>query len=390
MNIIKRWSIWFAISTATVSLVPAADTLPLKEPRLTEEQGKAQLESFSKTWHTRAEWEARAKNIRECILREAHLTPLPTRSPLKPIIWGKQVRNGYTVENVAFESLPGFFVTGNLYRPLGEKGPFPAVLCPHGHSKQGRLDPATIARGATLARMDAVAFAYDMVGFNDSAQAKHDDENVLTLQLWDSMRALDFLTSLPEVDVKRIGCSGESGGGTQTFLLCATDPRVVVSVPVVMVSAHFFGGCKCESGLPIHHSDKHDTDNAEIAALFAPKPMCLVSDGKDWTKNVPQVEFPYIQSVYKLYGAAEKVESVHLPEEGHDYGPSKRDAMYRFMAKHLGLNLKAVMVDGKIDEVDTTLDPNSLVVFNADHSRPDYALKDGTEVAAALEAAKRR
>jgi len=391
ISIAKRCLIWFAISTATVSLVPAADTLPFKEPRLTEEQGKAQLEAFSKTWHNRAEWESRAKNIREGILREAHLMPLPPRSPLKPIIWGKQVRNGYTVENVAFESLPGFFVTGNLYRPLEKsRGKIPGVLCPHGHSKMGRLDPATITRAATLARMGAVAIAYDMVGYNDLAQAKHDDENVLTLQLWDSMRALDFLTSLPEVDAKKIGCSGESGGGTQTFLLGATDPRVAVSVPVVMVSAHFFGGCKCESGLPIHHTDKHDTDNVEIAALFAPKPMCLVSDGKDWTKNVPQVEFPYIQSVYKLYGASGKIENVHLPEEGHDYGRSKRDAMYRFMAKHLGLNLKLVIADGKMDEADTTLDPNTLRVFNEDHQRPDYALKDGTDVAAALEIAKRR
>ena len=379
---------WVTAASVAMAITAVGGPLPMKEPRLTEEQGKAQLEEFSKTWHTRVEWETRAKNIREGILREAHLTPLPARCPLKPIIWGKQVRNGYTVENVAFESLPGFFVTGNLYRPLGEKGPFPGVLCPHGHSKQGRLDPATITRAATLARMGAVAFAYDMVGYNDSAQAKHDDDNVLTLQLWDSMRALDFLTSLPEVDAKKIGCSGESGGGTQTFLLCATDTRVAVSVPVVMVSAHFFGGCECESGLPIHHSDKHDTDNVEIAALFAPKPMCLVSDGKDWTKNVPEVEFPYLQKVYKLYGAADKVENVHLPEEGHDYGPSKRDAMYRFMAKHLGLNLKAVMADGKIDEADTVLDPKSLQVFNEDHPRPDYALKDGTAVAAALETAR--
>lgn len=390
MNLIKRWSIWLDISALATQLVAGADSLPMKEPRLTEEQGREQLEAFSKTWHTRAEWEARAKNIRECILREAHLTPLPARCSLKPIIWGKQVRNGYTVENVAFESLPGFFVTGNLYRPLKAVGPFPVVLCPHGHSKQGRLDPATITRAATLARMGALAFAYDMVGYNDSSQAKHTDENVLTLQLWDSMRVLDFVTSLPEVDVKRIGCSGESGGGTQTFLLCATDNRVAVSVPVVMVSAHFFGGCKCESGLPIHHTDKHDTDNAEIAALFAPKPQCLVSDGNDWTKNVPQVEFPYIQSVYKLYNAIGNVENVHLPEEGHDYGPSKRDAMYRFMAKHLGLDLKAATTpDGKIDESDTTLEPKSLQVFTEDHPRPSYALKDGAEVGAALAAAQK-
>lgn len=390
MNTAKHWSIYLAISCVTVSLLSAAEALPMKEPRLTEEQGKEQLAAFAKTWHTRAEWEARAKNIRGGILREAHLTPLPTRCPLKPIIWGKQVRNGYTVENVAFESLPGFFVTGNLYRPLGEKGPFPAVMCPHGHSQMGRLDPATITRAATLARMGAIAFAYDMVGYNDSSQTTHKDDNVLTLQLWDSMRVLDFLNSLSDVDPKKIGCSGESGGGTQTFMLCATDNRVAVSVPVVMVSAHFFGGCKCESGLPIHHTDKHDTDNVEIAALFAPKPMCLVSDGQDWTKNVPEVEFPYIQNVYKLYDAVGNVENVHLPNEGHDYGPSKRDAMYRFMAKHLGLKLDAVMANGKIDEVDTALDPKSLHVFNEDHLRPAYALKDGTEIAAALDAARRR
>jgi hypothetical protein len=380
---------WFSISLLTLHALAATDPLPMKEPRLTEEQGRSQLEAFAKTWHTRAQWEARAKNIRECILREAHLAPLPARCPLKPIIWGKQVLRGYTVENVEFESLPGFFVTGNLYRPLSEKGPLPVVLCPHGHSKLGRLDPATITRAATLAKMGAVAFAYDMVGYNDSSQVTHKDDNVLTLQLWDSMRVLDFVTSLPGIDAKRIGCSGESGGGTQTFMLSAVDDRVAVSVPVVMVSAHFFGGCKCESGLPIHHSDKHDTDNAEIAALFAPKPMCVISDGQDWTKNVPQVEFPYIQSVYKLYDAVGSVENVHLADEGHDYGPSKRDAMYRFMAKHLGLNLKAVLTsDGKIDESDATVDPRTLQVFTENHPRPSDALKDSAEVAAALESAK--
>ena len=375
------------LSFMILSATPA--TLPMKEPRQTEKQGREQLAAFAKTWHTRAEWEARAKNIRESILREAKLTPLPSRCDLKPTVWGKQERKGYTIENVSFESLPGFFVTGNLYRPTEGKGPRAAILCPHGHGPRARFNEATQTRSATLARMGAIAFAYDMVGIGDSTQLVHTNACGVTLQLWNSIRALDFVTSLPGVDPARLGCTGESGGGTQTFLLAAVDNRLAVSVPVVMVSAHFFGGCRCESGMPIHHSDTHDTDNAEIAALFAPKPQCIISDGKDWTKNVPEVEFPYIQSVYKLYGAADRVENVHLPEEGHDYGPSKRAAMYRFMAKRLGLNLKVVTnSDGTLDESDATVEPKSLEVFNEDHPRPAYALNGEDEAFRALEKAK--
>src|SRR5262245_57548640 len=345
-----------------------AASLPMKEPRLTEEQGKAQLEEFARMWHTRGAREARAKNIRESILREAHLSPLPVRNDLKPIVWGKQECRGYTVENVAFESLPGFFVTGNLYRPTEGKGPFAGVLCPHGHGPKARFNAATQARSAVLARMGAVVFAYDMLGIGESRQTTHADDNVLTLQLWDSMRALDFLTSFPDVDPKRIGCTGESGGGTQTFLLGAVDDRVKVSVPVVMVSAHFFGGCKCESGLPLHHGPDHDTDNVEFAGLFAPKPQLLISDGKDWTKNVPDVELPYLRSVYKLYRAEKNLENVHLMDEGHDYGPSKREAMYRFMAKHLKLDFeKATRADGRIDEADTFLDESVITVFTPEN-----------------------
>ncbi len=351
----------------------------------TEAEGKAQLARFAASYTTLDQWQTRAKTIREGILRGLRLTNPPVRCDLKPVIHSRRVHNGYSVENVAIESLPGFWVTGNLYRPLDANGPHAGILCPHGHSKLGRLGEDVQTRSATLARMGAVVFAYDMTGRGESNQTTHKDENLGAFQTWNSIRGVDFLLSLG-ADANRIGVTGESGGGTQTFLLTAVDDRVKAAVPVVMVSAHFFGGCICESFMPIHRSDKHETNNADIAALAAPRPLLLISDGKDWTKNTPDVEFPYIRNVYKLYGAEGNVENLHLAAEGHDYGPSKRQGMYKFMAKHLGLNFQAVAkADGSADESAVTIEkPETLYVWTAEHPRPDYALKDGNAIAEAM------
>jgi len=367
-----------------------------KKPQLcrghyhSEEAARDQLAAFARSCSNLDEWKTRAKRIRVGILRGAELLPMPKKCPPNPIIHSERKYKSYTVENVAFESLPGFFVTGNLYRPREVEGPFAGVLCPHGHFREpnggGRFRDDMQKRCATLARMGAVVFSYDMVGWGESDQVSHKHTKVLALQLLNSIRALDFLASLKDVDLNRIGVTGASGGGTQTFLLTAVDDRVAVSVPVVMVSAHFFGGCVCESGMPIHKSAAHETNNAEIAALAAPRPQLIISDGRDWTKNTPNVEFPYIKNVYRLYDAQSNVENLHLPDEGHDYGPSKRAGAYKFLAKHLGLSLdKVTKPDGSIDETDILIEkPETMRVFCPEHPRPKHAVKDSEAIGTLL------
>jgi hypothetical protein len=388
------------------ALLPALSTLAAestpKPPHQTEAAAVAQLQRFAQSFHTQAEWQARALRNRQGILAGANLDPLPVRTPLKPIVRGKQIRNGYTIENVAFESLPGFFCTGNLYRPSGQSGPFAGVLCPHGHFNEpdpsdqkkrrnvARLLPYVQTRCGTLARMGAVVFAWDMVGYGESTQVPHANTNVLTLQIWNGFRAADFLLSQPDVDPKRLGITGESGGGTQSFLIGALDERISAAAPTVMVSAHFFGGCNCESGLPIHRSANHECNNTDITAMMAPRPLLVVSCGADWTKNVPGVEFPYIWRVFQLFGAEKNVENRHLPYEQHDYGPSKRLAMYQFFGRHLNLDLTRVTLPGGgINESDVVVEnPDTLRVFTAANPRPSDAVASPEAVMVALAQAK--
>ncbi|TWT78938.1 hypothetical protein CA13_03350 [Planctomycetes bacterium CA13] len=385
------------VAVASVAVAPAIgdDTTETKPPTLcvgnyqTEAEAVQQLKRFAAGYSTRQEWNARAKKIRKQILTGTELWPLPERTPLNPIIRKKRDYDGYSVEAAAFEARPGFFVFGNLYRPAGQKGPFPGVLCPHGHARGpegGRLRADHQHRCATLARMGAVVFAYDMVGFGDSEQHgwDHKHSQVMTLQTWSSIRALDFLQSLPDVEPEMLAVTGCSGGGTQTFLLSAIDDRVKVSVPVVMVSAHFFGGCQCESGMPIHKTEKLETSNVEIAALAAPRLMLLVSVGGDWTKNTPKVEYPYIQNVYKLYGAVSNVQNRHFPQEDHGYQVKKRQAVYPFMVKHLNLNSSGVLDrdTGLFDESKNTIETVALQrVFDNDYPLPDHAVKPGSIIA---------
>jgi dienelactone hydrolase len=343
----------------------------------TEDEANLIMKKFESEWNDLPSWEERAKRIKQGIIDGIQLDKMPEISgDFNEILRNKKELEGYTVENIAIESFPGFYITGNLYRPTIKKEKYAAVLSPHGHLKDKRFTHFVQKRSAVLARMGALVFAYDMIGYGESDQVNHEIPIALLLQTWNSKRVLEYLLSRPDVDQERIGMTGGSGGGTQTFVLSAIDDRIKASAPVVQVSAHFFGGCVCESGMPIHKSKNHQTNNVEIAALFAPKPLLLVSDGNDWTRNTPRVEYPYIQKVYALYDVEHKVENVHLPLEAHDYGFSKRSAAYNFFKHHLKLDMGQVPYDDGYQEGFVSILPvNDLKVFDETHPKPNNVLQ---------------
>jgi len=343
----------------------------------TEDEANMKMKEFRASWNDQESWENRADMIRQGIIDGMQLEKMPViEGQFHPIIHNRREMDGYAVENIAIESFPGFWITGNLYTPLQAEKKNAAVLCPHGHAADKRFTADVQIRSAALARMGAIVFAYDMVGYGESQQVNHKMPIALLLQTYNSRRVLEYLLSRPDVDSERVGMTGGSGGGTQTFMLTALDDRITVSAPVVQVSAHFFGGCVCESGMPVHKSDHHQTNNVEIAALCAPRPLLLVSNGADWTRNTPRIEFPYIQQIYALYDAENKVENVHLPLEKHDYGPSKRAAAYNFLGHHLRLSMGSLPYDnGYREDFVTILEPVQLRVFDTDHPLPSGALQ---------------
>lgn len=334
----------------------------------TEDEAVVVMKQFAKEWDDKASWEARAKRIKKGIIEGMQLDKMPEiTGNFNPIINNTRVMDGYIVENIAIESFPGFYVTGNLYRPAAKSDTYAAILNAHGHGNNPRFSKSVQTRSAVLARMGAIVFSYDMVGYGENDQVDHKMPIALLLQTFNSKRILEYLLSRPDVDAERIGMTGESGGGTQTFMLSAIDDRIRVSVPVVQVSAHFFGGCVCESGMPVHKSIDHQTNNAEIAALFAPRPLLLISDGDDWTRNMPRIEYPYIQKVYALYNGENRVENVHLSLEKHNYGYSKRAAAYNFFGHHLQLNFRTPYDadHGYKEDFVTVLSAEELKVFNS-------------------------
>lgn len=299
----------------------------------------------ARTYKTLAEWKVRRAHLRQQVLSAAGLLPMLPKNDLHAQIFGKIENRTYSIEKVLIETLPGYYLGGNLYRPLKDApaGGFPAIVSPHGHWVYGRLEHAVNAsipaRCINLAQQGYVVFAYDMVGYNDTIQTPHDfgsareqlwDWGPLSLQLWNSIRAVDFVQALPGVNAERIGATGASGGATQTFLLAAVDDRIQFSAPVNMVSAIMQGGGLCENAPNL----RLDTFNVEIASMMAPRPMMLVSATGDWTKNTATEEFPAVRAIYDLFDKPGNVETVHL-DAPHNYNKENREAVYRFFGKQV-------------------------------------------------------
>lgn len=329
----------FCLGCVLAAVLPAA--IPEADRRNTEIRHTDQ--HYAMAAYTREQWQRRAAFLRKQILFSAGLLPLPAKVPLNPRVGETVTHDDYAVTSVLLETYPGFFLGGSLYRPVGKPAPFPAVVSPHGHWTYGRFENSELnylpGRAISLARQGYVAFAYDMVGWNDTMQVPHGFAGpreelwllgALGLQLWNSMRAVDYLQSLPEVDADRIGVTGASGGGTQAFLLAAVDDRIGYAAPVNMVSFLMQGGSRCENA-PLLRVGTH---NVEFAAAFAPKPQLLVAATGDWTVNVPREEFPAVRGVYRLLDAESNVEWRQF-DSPHNYHQASREAVYSFFGKHM-------------------------------------------------------
>lgn len=353
---------------------------------------------------TKEEWAKRRERVREQVLVSQGLWPMPEKIPLNAVVHGKIDRDGYTIEKVFFASTPGHYVCGNLYRPKATGGAtkYPAVLFAHGHWAAGRFQEeseatakAMVARGEesdveraklfmqaipiTLSKLGFVVFQYDMVGYADSTAIKHvarsgvpagdgfaDAEgelrlqSLMGLQTWNSIRAVDFVQSLPDVDGAKIGVTGASGGGTQSFVLAAIDERITAAVPAVMVSTAMQGGCVCENCSLF----RVGTGNIELAALIAPRPMALPS-ANDWTKEILTKGYPQLKQLYRLLGAEENVTARAWLRLPHNYGRPSREYMYEFFLKHLKGQEESIP-----EPAFAPLPPKQLSVFDADHPRP--------------------
>lgn len=333
---------------------------PYEYPRRQPEDGQKMISWLTSLYSNKTEWEARRDTLRKEVRERLGIDKLlPLCSKEKPEYSKIRKFDGYTVQNFRLKTANGHTVCGSIYAPTS-KGKHPLIICPNGHFSNGRYGKVQQLRLGTLARMGAICVDYDLWGWGESADEvgskAHQTSEAHVMQALNGIRILDWMIQRKDVDTKRIGVNGGSGGGTQTVLLTVLDDRYTAANPVVSVSSWFDGGCPCESGMPIQLAGG-GTCNTELAAMFAPKPMMLVSDGGDWTSTTPELEYPYLQRIYGFYGAKDKVSNIHLPKERHDFGDNKRNAVYKFFIDTFNLDAS------KLDESKVTIEDENALRF---------------------------
>jgi cephalosporin-C deacetylase-like acetyl esterase len=336
---------------------------------------------------TREEWEQRRPRLMQEYLYMLGLAPLPEKTPLHVTVTGTLERDDFVVEKLHFQSRPGLYVTGNLYRPKKVEGKLPAVLYVCGHSARGRNGNKTAFQdhGMWFATNGYVCLVIDTLQLGEIPGIHHGTYNLgrwwwqargytpAGVECWNGIRALDYLVSRPDVDADRLAVTGISGGGAATFWIAAADERVKVAVPVSgmsdlesyvtnkVINSH----CDC-----MFLYNTYAWEWTTIAALVAPRPLLFANSDKDsiFPMDGNRRIIARLRQLYQMYGKPDLVDD-HVSPGGHDYRPDLRIAVFKWINKHLKHDT------GPVKDADFKWFPNEqLRVFPEDKDVPEDAI----------------
>src|SRR5262245_57752054 len=377
-------------------VTPAADPDPDAVKRADEAIHKylaAQAAKLSQKFmdgaRTKAEWEAKRPRLKQEFLDMLGLWPLPEKTPLKATVTGTLERGDVTVEKLHFQSKPGLYVTGNLYRPKSASGKLPAILYVCGHSGRGRDGNKTAFQdhGMWFASNGYVCLVVDTLQLGEVAGKHHGTYNLSRfwwqsrgytpagVECWNGVRGIDYLLSRPDVDPERIGVTGISGGGATTVWIAAADDRVKVAVPVsgmsdlesYVTNKVIDGHCDC-----MFFINTYQWEWTTALALHAPKPLLFANSDNDkiFPMDGNRRIIERMRKCYDMLGHKENVEE-YVSKGGHDYRPDLRIAIFQFINKHLKQDT------GPVKDADfAKIEGKDLRVFPEDKDLPKDQIND--------------
>lgn len=308
---------------------------------------------------TKAAWLERRAVVRQQVVEALGLSPMPDRLPLGLHTGGTLQREGYRVERIYWQTWPQVWASGWLYLPDGVDGKTPAILHPHGHWKDGALNPRVQSQMISLAKLGYVALTVDSEHVYDYATGV----TPLTVMTYANLRALDYLVSRPDVDRDRLGVVGASGGAQQAMYLMAVDDRIRVGVLPVLVS-HFRRILSEERHhCPCNHVPgvMRFTDEPELCAIPSPRALQFLTAKGDWTSEFPAHELEELRAIYQLWGQPDRLEHRQFAVE-HDFNQEMREAAYTWLERELRGNRKAEPVaepEHQVEETETLLALNA-------------------------------